>query len=86
MLGFAKTLPELDEVSLLLDGVDDELEAAAGGSVAGVDRGVDDAVDDGRREMVGVGWVGLALTCATGLDAMLEVEAAGRGIVTCRLG
>lgn len=88
LLGFANTLPELDEVSLLLP-------AMGCGSAAGVLRGVDDeAVEDGRRTTGGGAVVvGFALRPGGGLAASAgvedvdedDVDADGRGIMTGRL-
>jgi len=83
LLGFANTLPELDEVSLLLP-------AAGWGSATGVLRGVDDAADEGRRTMGGGAAAVFALSPAGGLAASAgvdeeEEDADGRGIMTGRL-
>ena len=54
LLGFANTLPELDEVSLFPDGVE-EVEVEAVGKGVGAARGVEDAVEEGRRTIGGAG-------------------------------
>ena len=77
LLGFAKTLPELDDVSLFPP--DDAV--GVGGSGAGVLRGVVDDADDGRRTRTGGGAAGRALSPGAGRGAMADVE--GRG---CMMG